>query len=414
MVDIIRTNKKKKKTPFYIGGGLVAVVVISLGLYSMEPAAPSVDSAAIVVDTVRRGEMLRQVRGPGNLVPEQIRWLTAVTSGRVEQVMRRAGAKVEPGTLLLVLTNPDVQLQALDAERQLSAAELELVNLTSSLNRQRLAQEAVVAQITSQYNDAVRTARLQEELAAKGIGAANEVGRARDQLKELEQRLEIEKEQLELLKSTIDTQLESQREQIQRLKSIVSFRHQQLASMNVRSETSGVLTQMDLEVGQWVNSGQTLARVTEPGRLKAVLRIPETQAKDIAIGQEAEIDTRNGIVKGRVVRIDPASSNATVGVDVELTGDLPAGARPDLSVDGTILIERLPDVLYVGRPAFGQQDSKVGLFKLDGNGGAVRTSVTLGRASVNYVEVVNGLKEGDAVILSDMTQWDSYDRVRIK
>lgn len=414
MVDIVRTNKKRKRTPFYIGGGLVAVVVISVGLYSMEPAAPSVDSAAIVLDTVRRGEMLRQVRGPGNLVPEQIRWLTAVTSGRIEQVMQRPGAKVEPGTSLLILTNPDVQLQALDAERELSAAELELVNLGSTLNRQRLTQEAVVAQVTSQYNEAVRSARLQDELATKGIGAANEAGRARDQLKELEQRLAIEKQQLDLLKGTIDTQLESQRSQIQRLKSIVSFRHQQLASMNVRSETSGVLTELSLEVGQWVNSGQTLARVTEPGRLKAVLRIPETQAKDIAIGQEAEIDTRNGIVKGRVVRIDPASQNATVGVDVELLGELPPGARPDLSVDGTILIERLPDVLYVGRPAFGQQDSKVGLFKLGTNGEAVRNSVTLGRASVNYVEVVNGLKQGDVVILSDMTQWDSYDRVRIR
>ena len=414
-MDIVRTNKKKKRTPIYIAATVVGAVAITVLLSQMKPAPPSVDAGGVWPDTVRRGNITREVRGPGTLVPEQIRFITAVTSGRVEQRMVQQGDKVHPGSPLVRLTNPDVQLRALDAQRQLSDANSQLIQLRATLETQRLNLESAVATTQSQYNEAVRNAKLQEELATRGVGIKNELERARDQLTELAERIKGDKKRLDVANAQFDAQLAAQQQQIEHLKRTVQFNNDQIASMNVQSVTEGVVQEFVLEEGQWVNAGQTLARVVEPGRLKAVLRIPETQAPAVVIGQAARIDTRNGVIRGRVVRIDPAAQNGTVGVDVSLDGALPAGARPDLSVDGTVEIEQLNNVLYVGRPAYGQPESTVGLFvKEPGSNTAVRRNVKLGQSSTTYIVVENGLKVGDVVILSDMSAYDSFERVRLK
>ena len=415
-MDIPRapTNKKRKRF-IYIGTGIVAVVLTTVALRWLEPAPPSVDRDVVFTDTVKRGPMLRQVRGTGTLVPEEIRWITAVTQGRVEEKLVEPGAQVDENTILLRLSNPDVELQALEADRQLNTAELELVNLRANLETQRLSQEAAVAAAQTAYNEAMRQYEAQKELAERGLGAQHELARARDAAVEAERRLEIEKERLEVLSRAQAAQIRSQEEQIQRLRGIVRFRRQQLESMTVRAGAVGVVQELPLEVGMWANAGATLAKVVQPGRLKAVLRVPETQVSEIALGQVAQIDTRNGIIPGRVVRIDPAAVSGTVGVDVRLEGELPPGARPDLSVDGVIEVERLDDVIYVGRPFYAQPNSTIGIFKLEPGGNtAVRVNVRLGRSSVHAIEVVSGLQPGDVVILSDMSQWDEYDRVRLR
>ena len=415
MVDIPRAQKKKRAPYIYGGIGLVAVVAVTIALATLKPAAPTVDRGTVWVDTVRRGPMVRQVRGPGTLVPEQIQWVVAVTAGRVERILVQPGTQVEDTTTLMVLSNPDVQIQALEAERQVTSAEANLMNLRATLENQRLNQEAALATVRSQYREAMRQAKSSEELAKKGLIATNELQRARDNAEELAARIEIEQKRLNFLVASQQAQLSAQASEINRLRGLAAFRREQLASMVVRAGAKGVVTERALEVGQWATPGATLARVVQPGRLKAVLRIPETQAKDLTQGQLAQIDTRNGIINGRVIRIDPAAQNGTVTVDVALEGELPKSARPDLSVDGTIEIERLPNVLYVGRPAYGQAESVVGLFKLEpDNKSAVRVNARLGRSSVNTIEVISGLEEGDAVILSDMSAWDSAERVRLK
>lgn len=414
-MDKPRANPRKKRGPIYIGAGVGVIALITLGVSQLKPALPSVDRASIWPDSVRRGPMVRSVRGPGTLTPEQIRILPAITAGRVEQIHLRPGVEVEPNTLLLRLSNPDVELQLLESERQYTAAQSELVNLRSNLQTQILNREAAIAQIQSQYNEAARQARTNEELAAKGLIATNEVVRVKDQVEELGRRLEIEKQQLDLLRETVDVQLEAQRLQVERLRGIVAFRRDQLESMNVRAGSHGVLQSLNLEVGQWVNPGMELARVVEPSRLKAVLRIPDTQMRDVVIGQTAWIDTRNDTIRGRVVRIDPAAQGGSTGVDVALEGELPPSARPDMSVDGTIEIDRLDDVLFVGRPNFGSAGATIGLFRLSNDGKtAERVQVRLGQTSVNHVEIVNGLQQGDIVILSDMSQWDAHPRIRIR
>jgi len=414
-MDKPRANPKRKRKPFYIAGGVVVAALITLGLSQLKPAPPGVERAAIWVDTVQRGPMVREVRGPGTLVPEDIWLIPAITAGRVDEIYARPGTQVQAGTPLLRLSNPDVELQLLEAERQLRAAESELVSQRSTLETQILNQEATIAQVQSLYNTAVRDARSADDIAEKGLIARNEADARKDALHENKVRLEVEQKRLELMREQLEEQVSAQQAQVDRLRSIVRFRRQELESMNVVSPAEGVLQRLDLEIGQWVNPGVELARVVQPGRLKAELRIPEVQAKDVAIGQLARIDTRNGIVEGRVVRIDPASQNGSVGVDVALDGELPPGARPDLSVDGTIEIERLPDVLFVGRPAFGNPESSVGMFKVTPDFRyADRVTVQLGRNSVNTIEVRGGLQEGDVVILSDMSQWDSHPRVRIQ
>ncbi|HLU24739.1 MAG TPA: HlyD family efflux transporter periplasmic adaptor subunit [Longimicrobiales bacterium] len=414
-MDIPREPKKKRGRYVIIALGIGAVALTTLALSRLKPAAPSVDRAAIWVDTVRMGEMVRQVRGPGTLVPEEIRWISAIAPGRVEKKLVQPGSPVEDTTVLLILSNPDVQLQALEAERQLTQSEAELVNLRATLETQRLNQEAAVASVRAQYNEAMRQVEASQKLAERGLIAEMELSRAKDTAEELAKRLEVELQRLEILSQQVEAQLAVQQAQVERNRAIVAFQREQIASMTVRAGAPGVLQELPLEVGQWANSGAVLARVVQPGRLKAVLRIPETQAKDVVLGQKAYIDTRNGIIPGRVIRIDPAVQTGTVGVDVALEGELPPGARPDLSVDGTIEIERLDNVLHVGRPAYGQPNSRIGLFRLvDGGRAAERVYVTLGRASVNTIEIVDGLQPGDVVILSDMSQWDAFDRVRLR
>ncbi len=414
-MDIPRQQKPKQRRYLYLGAGLGAVVLATVALSRLEPAAPMVDRAIVWTDTVRRGPMVRQVRGPGNLVPEQIRFITTLTPGRVDRVLLRPGVEVDSKTVLLELSNPDVHIQALQAEQQLTAAEAQLVSLHATLENQRLTQEAAVAMVRSEYEEAQRQLRAHEELAQGGLVPPMELGRARDRAVELSIRLEVERKRLELFAGSIEAQLEVQRQQVTRLRAIADFQRNQVASMTVRAGSEGVLQELSLEVGQWVMPGMNLAIVVQPGRLKGVIRIPETQAKDIVLNQRATIDTRNGIIPGRVRRIDPAVINGTVAVDIELEGALPPGARPDLSVDGTIEVERLDDVLFVGRPAYGQAESTVGLFRLEPGGkGAARVSVRLGRSSVNAIEVREGLQPGDVVILSDMSTWDAHERVRLR
>ena len=391
------------------------ILLLTMALSRLEPAPPTVERATLWIDSVRRGEMVRQVRGPGTLVPEQIRWVSAVTAGRVEKLPVRPGQVVEEGTLLLELTNPDVQLEALEAQQQLSEAEADLVNVRTALETQRLNQEGVVATTRADYQEAKRNAAASTALDKKGMLSSMEVGRSKDREDELATRFEIEQQRLRVLEQSLERQVALQKAQVERLRAIAQFHQNRVASMQVRAGSAGVLQELPLELGQWANPGQLLAKVAQPGRLKAVLRIPETQAKDVQVGQRTSIDTRNGIVPGRVFRIDPAVQNGTVTVEVALEGELPKGARPDLSVDGTIEIERLSDALYVGRPAYGQAESTVGLFRLEPDGeNAVRVNVELGRSSVNTIEVKNGLKPGDKVIISDMSQWDSHDRVRLR
>lgn len=414
-MDIPREPPSKRKRYIVIGVAVAALVVITAALSRLEPAAPSVDRATLWIDTVRQGEMVRNVRGPGTLVPEQIQWISAVTGGRVEQIHIRPGTKVAANTLILEMSNPDVQLQALSAEQQLNAAEAALVTLKTSLETQRLTQEGAVASARTSYQADKRQAEVVAALVKKELISPQEASNALDKATESETRLKVETERLDLLSKTIDQQLSLQKQQVERLRAIAQFQRQRVASMQVRAGSEGVLQDMDLQPGQWVQPGTVLGKVAQPGRLKAELRIPETQAKDIQLGQVAAIDTRNGIVAGHVIRIDPSVQNGTVKVDVALDGTLPAGARPDLSVDGTIEIERLKDVLHVGRPAYGQPESTVGLFKLTPDGKeATRVNVKLGRASVNTIEVTQGLSVGDRVIISDMSQWDSHDRVRLR
>lgn len=415
-MDIKRDPPKKRAKYIYIGLGVVALVAATVALSSLEPAPMSVERAGIYSDTVRRGEMLREVRGPGSLVPEEIRWITAVTAGRVEKVHLLAGAQVEAGTVLMELTNPDVQVETLQADRQLTDAEAALVQLRTTLENNRLSQASAVANLRQEADDARRRAVAGRELLAKGLIIPLDQQQAEERAAALAERLQIEEARLKLLSETIAGQIAVQEEQVGRLRSITEFQHGMERSMIVRAGTRGVLQELPLQVGQWANPGMTLARIVPtPQRLKAVLRIPETQARDVVIGQRASIDTRNGIGIGRVVRIDPASVAGTVTVDVAFEGDPPAGARPDLQVDGTIEIERLSNVLFTNRPAYGQSNSSVGLFKLvEGGNEAIRVTVRLGRTSVNAVEILEGLVEGDIVILSEMSRFDAVDRVRLK
>jgi multidrug resistance efflux pump len=415
-VDIARPKQKKHGRTIAIIAGVVALALVTVALANLKPAAPTVQASQVWPDTVKRGPMLREVRGPGTLVPEQIRFISAVTGGRVEAVLVRPGATVQPGTVLMTFSNPDVELQWLSAEQSLSSAQAQLVTLRNSLENGRLAQVSAVANTRAQLREAQRQLQSAQALIDRNLIAANELQRLRDEVERLESQLNVEQQRLQIQESTADSQLNLQRDQINRLRAIAEFQATRRNSMRVTSGVEGVLVQDQLyEVGQWVQSGTTLARVVQPGRLKAVLRIPETQARDVALGQVADIDTRLGHVAGRVIRIDPGSTNGTVGVDVALEGALPEGARPDLSIEGTITIERLADVLYMGRPAYGQANSTTSIFRVIENGNhAERVNVRLGRGSVNQIEVLSGLAQGDVVILSDMSRWESVDRVRIR
>jgi multidrug resistance efflux pump len=415
-VDIPRAPARRGRKQLLYGGlAVLGLALATAGLRSLKPAAPSVDRAAVWIDSVQRGPLLIEVRGPGTLVPERVRWISAVTAGRVEKRLAEPGQEVNPDTELLELSNPDVQLEALESERQLTVAQGDRVNMRTSLETTRLNQEGNVAAAKSAYLDAKRNAEASSDLARKELISSMEASRAQDRVVELQTRYEVEEKRLAVMTEATDSQLRLQDAQVSRLRAVVDFQRERIRSMKVMAGAHGVLQELPLEVGQWAQSGAVLARLVEPGRLKAVLRIPETQAKDLTIGQPAAIDTRNGIVRGAVARIDPAVQNGTVTVDVRLEGEMPRGARPDLSVDGTIQVERLDNVLHVGRPAYGQANSTVGLFKLAADGReATRVNVRLGRTSVNTVEVLGGLQPGEKVIISDMSRWDGVDRVRVE
>lgn len=418
MVDIARSpavaKKKKIKRAAMATSALVVIILITIGVSRLKPAAPSVDRAAVWVDTVKRGPMLRLVRGSGTLVPEDIRWINTTTQGRVERILLRPGAEVTPDTVILELSNPELRQSVMDAQLAHASALANFTNRKTELERALLDQQSQVAQIETQYNNSKLNLEAQEELLKDGLVSELNVKQIRSATADLKSRLAIAQQQLEMTRNGTKSQLAPQQAEVDQREAQYQLRLRQLDDLKVKAGMSGVLSQVPVEVGQQVGPGTNLARVADPTRLKAEVRIAETQTKDIRIGQIAEVDTRNGIIPGRVIRIDPASTGGTVGVDISLEGDLPPGARPDLSVDGTITLEKLPDVIKVGRPAFGQENSTVMLFKLDGDTGeAHRVQVRLGRTSVNEIEILEGLQPGDQVILSDMSAQDAYDRIRL-
>ncbi|MBD8528071.1 efflux RND transporter periplasmic adaptor subunit [Pseudomarimonas arenosa] len=417
-MDIQRSDIKQRKIlrqrALYALVG-VAVLLAGYFLFNLEPAAPTVERASLWMDTVKRGEMLREVRGPGTLVPKEIRWIAAETLARVERIVIRPGATVQADSIILELSNPEVVDLALAAEAELKAAEADYQARQASLASQALDQRAQQASVEADYESARLQAEAEKELAAKGIIPSIQYRRSQLASDQLKLRTEIEAERSRGLKQLVDAQLAADRARLEQLRNAATLRRRQADNLQLRAGVAGVLQQVPVQEGQQVTPGTNLARVAKPGELMAEVRIPETQIKDVAIGQPVKVDTRNGIVEGRVSRIDPAVLNGSVLVDVELIGELPAGARPDLSVDASIEIERLPDVLYVGRPAYGQAEGSVRLFRLDAEGDrALRVPVQLGRTSVNLIEIRNGLAEGDTVVLSDTSAWDEFDRLRIR
>jgi HlyD family secretion protein len=416
-MDIPRPNaakEKRKKRIIIASVAAVALLGVTYALSRLKPAAPTVDRNLVWIDTVKRGPMVRQVRGLGTLVPEEIRWIAARTQGRVDRIVLRPGAPVTPDSVILVLTNPSVEQAAVDASSQLKSAEAELTNLKVQLQKSVLDAEASLASVKSEFETTRLQAEVNDELFKDGLVSALELRRSKVAADDASTRYQIEQKRYAFTKESIAPQLAVKEAQVDQVRAQAVLRRDDADHLSVRAGMTGVLQLEPVDVGQQVEPGANLARVADPTKLKAEVKIAETQAKDIQIGQPASIDTRNGIVDGRVARIDPSVQNGTVTVDVTLTGALPLGARPDLSVDGTIELEHLDNVVYVGRPAFGQERSTVGIFKLDPDGVyATRTQVQLGRSSVNTIEIVSGLQPGDRVILSDMSQWDANDRIRL-
>jgi HlyD family secretion protein len=417
MVDIARSpevkRKKKIRRIIYAALAIVAVGAVSIAVSRLRPAAPGVERATVWIDTVKRGPMVRQVRGSGTLVPENIRWIPATTSGRVERLVLRPGAAVTPTTVILEMSNQDLQQQVMDAQLAFRSAEAAFQNKKADLQTQILTQEAAVATAESNSKQSNLTLAANQELAKAGLISDLQLKRYLGDAEEAKNRLTIAQKQLEIAKAGMQSQLAPQEADVNGKKAAYELRLRQLDDLKVKAGISGVLQVVPVEVGQQVAAGANVARVADPTVLKAELRIAETQTKDIKIGQVAEVDTRNGVVAGKVSRIDPASANGTVGVDVTLEGALPPGARPDLSVDGTVRLEKLDDVIFVGRPAMGQEESTITLFKLTPDGEAHRVKVVLGRSSVNQIEIREGLQPGDQVILSDMSSYDQFDRVRL-
>lgn len=414
-MDVVRAPKSKRARNILIGAGVLLLTVVTVALARLGPASPTVDASTLFTDSVRRGDMVREVRGPGTLVPEHIRWITAQASARVERLVAVSGQSVTPDGVLLEMSNPDLQIQTMQADQQVRQAQIDLLNLKTNLQSQRLTQEGTVANMRTQNVTAQQEMQAAEQLEKQKLMAAFEVNTKKAQAAEITTRLRIEQERLQIMTAAIDSQIATQSAQVTQLKAIAANQRNRLQSLTVRAPEAGVLQDLTLQLGQWVPEGTTLAKVVQPGKLKAVLRIPESQAKDVQVGQIASIDTRNGLVQGHVARKDPSAQAGTVTIDVALDGALPAGAVPDLSVDGTIQIERLKNVLFTGRPTSGTGTGMVALFKVtEGGKAAERVQVVLGRSSVNTVEIIKGLQLGDRVILSDMSNWDSSNRVRLK
>ena len=416
-MDIPRPDvaaKKRKRRIITISAVALGVILATIGLSRLKPAVPSIDRSTVWIDTVKRGPMVRQVRGLGTLVPEDIRWIPANTEGRVEKIIVWPGTHVESDAIILELTSPELEQAAHDAELQATAAEAELTTLRATLQRGLLDQEATTAKAKSDYEQAKMERETNDQLAKNGLIAELQYKTSKVKEAELANRNEIEQKRLSFAHDSIDPQLASKQAAVDQAKQLAKLKADQVEALHVRAGMSGVLQQLPVQIGQRVKVGDNLARVADPTKLKAQVKIAETQAKDIQIDQKAVIDTRNGVVDGHVIRVDPAVEQGTVTVDVAIDGELPKGARPDLSVDGTIELERLNDVIYVGRPAFGQENNTVGIFKLVvGRNEAVRTPVKLGKSSVNTIEIVNGLQPGDQVILSDTSAWDSHERIRL-
>jgi HlyD family secretion protein len=405
-------RSRRVRTAIYIAIGVCAIAAVTLVVARLKPAAPTVERGTLLIDTVKRGQMLRQVRGNGTLVPEDVRVIAASTQGRVERILVQPGTEVNAGTLLIELSNPELQQSSVDTEYQLRAAEADYNNLKVRLQSDRMNQQIVAAGVHSEYQQAKLQLDTDEQLAKDGLVAPLSLKLSRVRVSELENRYNLEQKRLEVSVKSAQAQLASQEARIKQLQALLALNRSQVETLGVRAGTNGVLQQMQVEVGQQVTPGTNLARVVEPQHLKAELKIAETQAKDIKLGLQAGIDTRNGVIQGHVSRIDPAAEQGTVTVDVALDEQLPEGARPDLTVDGTIELERLSDVVYVGRPAFGQSQSTVSMFKLEPDGkAATRVNVKLGRSSVNTIEIVEGLQPGEQVILSDTSAWDAYNRI---
>lgn len=419
-MDIARPELKRQKRRrriIWSIGALAALVALTIGISRLKPAAPTVDRSTIWTDTVKRGNMLRQVRGLGSLVPnhEDVRQIPAETEATVIRIDRLPGSQVQADTVLVEMVNPQLEQEALNAQLQVKAAEAEYQSLKVKLDSDLMNEKAGAATVSADYHEAQRQAQTDQALYQLGVISGLQAKASAGKAQEMVTRDQIEDQRLKVNREAIASQLAVQQAKVDQMRALAELKQQQLERLKVRAGVDGVLVEMPLQVGQHVMPGTELAKIVQPNHLMAELKIPETQARDVQIGEHASVDTHNGVIDGQVSRVDPAVQNGTVTVDVKLTGELPKGARPDLSVDGTIDLEKLENVLYVGRPAFGQENSTISMFKLDPAGNAAtRVQVKTGKASVNQIEIDSGLKEGDTVILSDMSRWDSTDRVRLE
>ena len=419
-MDIARPDikrSKRRKQAIFSAIGILVVAAVTVGVSRLKPAAPSVERGTVWTDTVKRGDMLRQVRGLGTLTPTQeaIRQIPAETEATVVRILMLPGSQVKSGTILLEMSNPQVEQAALDAKLQLKQAEAELASQKVTLESNLMDQKASAAAVTADYSQAELQGQTDKALYDMGVISGLAYQASKGKADQLTTQNDLQQQRLAVASKAIAAQLAELQAKVDQMRALYELKQNQLDELKVRAGIDGVLVDMPLEVGQHVLPGTMLAKVVQPDHLMAELKIAETQARDVQNGEPAEIDTHNGIIPGTVMRVDPAVQNGTVTVDVKLTGELPKGARPDLSVDGTVDLERLDDVLYVGRPAFGQEESTISLFKLDPDGnGAVRVPVKVGRASVNSIQILSGLKEGDTVILSDMSRWDNTDRIKLE
>jgi len=419
-MDIARPEfrlQKRRRQIVLFGAGAVLVVAVSIGVMRLKPAAPSVERGTVWTDLVKRGSMLRQVRGPGSLMPvqEAVRQIPAETEATVVRIRVLPGTQVQADTVLLEMSNSQVEQAAIDAQLQLKAAEAEYQSQRVRLDSGLMTQKAGAATVNADYSQAQRQADTDKALYDLGVISGLAYKSSKGKADELTTRNDLEGQRLTINKKAIETQLAQEQAKVDQARTLAALKQKQLDALRVRAGIGGVLVDLPMQVGQHVQPGTMLAKVVQPEHLMAALKIAETQARDVQFGEPASIDTHNGIISGTVMRVDPAVQNGTVTVDVKLTGELPKGARPDLSVDGTIDLERLDNVLYVGRPAFGQENSTISLFKMDTDGKeAVRVPVKVGRESVNSIQIFEGLHEGDTVILSDMSRWDKTDRIRLE
>lgn len=418
-MDVKRSGKTKLKKRIRLGilisAGLFTVAGITFGLSRLKAAAPTLDRSTVVIGTTKRGQMVREVRGVGTLVPESIRWVPAPADGRVEKILVQVGVEVGSDTVIVELSNPQMEQQAIDANFQVKAAQADKETLRLRLEAEGMTQRSAIATINSEYAQSKLQLETDEVLGKQGLVADLVLKISRVQVQNLGNRLKIEQQRLLIAEQSTKAQINSQEARLQQLRALAQLKKNEVGALKVLAGTAGVLQQVTVQRGQQVTPGLNIARVADPASLKAEIKIAETQIKDVKLGQSVAVDTRNGVIQGLVSRIDPAAREGTFTIDASLIGPIPPSARPDLSVDGTIELERLDNVLYVGRPAFAQSQQTVGIFLLSPDGKeAIRTQVTLGRTSVSTIEIVSGLREGDQVILSDTSAMDTYNRVRLR